>query len=93
MKLTLIFVVTAVCEILGCYSTLQWFRQGKTARWLIMAVASLAAFAWLLTLHDAPSGRVYAAYGGIYIGTSLVWLAVVDGCGRIGGIYWEQYFA
>lgn len=35
--------------------------------------------AWLLTLHNAQSGRVYAGYGGIYVGTSLVWLALVDG--------------
>jgi small multidrug resistance family-3 protein len=40
---------------------------------------SLAAFAWLLTLHDAASGRVYAAYGGVYIAVAIVWLWAVDG--------------
>lgn len=46
---------------------------------LIPAAASLAAFAWLLTLHPAASGRIYAAYGGVYVATALVWLRVVDG--------------
>jgi small multidrug resistance family-3 protein len=39
----------------------------------------LALFVWLLTLHPAASGRVYAAYGGVYVVTALVWLRVVDG--------------
>lgn len=46
---------------------------------LIPALASLAAFAWLLTLHPAAAGRVYAAYGGVYIGVALLWLWKVEG--------------
>lgn len=46
---------------------------------LLPAVVSLALFAWLLTLHGAATGRVYAAYGGVYIGAAIAWLWVVDG--------------
>ena len=44
-------------------------------------------FVWLLTLHSAASGRVYAAYGGVYVATALVWLRVVDG-GKLSALDW-----
>lgn len=75
----LLFVVTAVAEIVGCYLPYLWLRQGKTAWLLLPAAASLALFAWLLSLHPTAAGRVYAAYGGVYIGTALIWLWLVDG--------------
>lgn len=79
VKTTLLFFLTAIAEIVGCFLPWLWLRKGMTA-WLIMpAVASLALFVWLLTLHPAASGRVYAAYGGVYVLTALVWLRVVDG--------------
>ena len=54
--------------------------MASSARMLLPAAASLALFAWLLTLHDtAGAGRVYAAYGGVYIGVALAWLWAVDG--------------
>lgn len=43
------------------------------------AALSLALFAWLLTFHDTAAGRVYAAYGGVYVATALAWLWLVDG--------------
>ena len=46
---------------------------------LAPAVLSLALFAWLLTLHEAAAGRVYAAYGGVYIAVAILWLWGVDG--------------
>lgn len=46
---------------------------------LVSAGLALAMFVWLLTLHPAASGRVYAAYGGVYIFTALLWLRVVEG--------------
>ena len=74
-----LFAATAVAELLGCYLPLLWFT-GKGSAWLIVpAVFSLMAFVWLLTLHPAASGRVYATYGAVYIAMALVWLAVVDG--------------
>ena len=54
-------------------------KEGRAAWLLIPAAASLALFAWLLTLHEAAAGRVYAAYGGVYIGVALAWLWAVEG--------------
>ncbi|MDY1227106.1 YnfA family protein [Pseudomonas aeruginosa] len=79
MRTFLLYLVTAIAEIVGCYLSWLWLRHGGSAWLLLPAAASLAAFAWLLTLHDAASGRVYAAYGGVYIGVALFWLWVVDG--------------
>ena len=80
MPTVLLFVVTAVAEIFGCYAAYLWWRRGG-APWLLAASAvSLALFAWLLTLHpDTPAGRTYAAYGGVYVATAVAWLWVVDG--------------
>ncbi len=79
MKTLLLYLATALAEIVGCYLPWLWLRQGAPAWVLLPAAASLALFAWLLTWHDAASGRVYAAYGGVYIGAAIVWLWVVDG--------------
>lgn len=73
-----LFLVTAVMEILGCYFPYLILNQGRS-HWLwIPTVLALGAFVWLLTLHPAASGRIYAAYGGIYIFTALLWLRYVD---------------
>ena len=73
-----LFLVTAVMEILGCYFPYLILNQGRS-HWLWIPTAlALGAFVWLLTLHPAASGRIYAAYGGIYIFTALVWLRYVD---------------
>jgi small multidrug resistance family-3 protein len=74
-----LFVVTALAEILGCYLAYLWLRRGHSAWVLVPAAAGLAIFAGLLSLHPTAAGRVYAAYGGVYVGTALVWLWVVDG--------------
>lgn len=79
MKTFLLFALTALAEIVGCYLPYLWLREGKSAWLLVPAAVSLALFAWLLTLHDTASGRVYAAYGGVYIGAALMWLWAVDG--------------
>lgn len=74
-----LFVVTAIAEIVGCYLPYLWLKKNGSAWLLLPAAASLALFAWLLTLHPTAAGRVYAAYGGIYIGVAIVWLWLVDG--------------
>ncbi|MBV1789496.1 YnfA family protein [Marinobacterium sp. D7] len=74
-----LFILTAVAEILGCYLPYLWLREGKTIWLLIPAAASLALFAWLLSLHPTAAGRVYAAYGGVYISVAILWLWAVDG--------------
>jgi small multidrug resistance family-3 protein len=53
--------------------------QTANARQVSNALVALAAFVWLLTLHPTASGRVYAAYGGVYVATAVLWLWLVDG--------------
>lgn len=79
LKTTGLFIATALAEIIGCFLPYAWLRKGGPMWLLLPAAASLALFVWLLTLHPAASGRVYAAYGGVYVATALVWLRVVDG--------------
>ena len=79
MKTFLLFLLTALAEIVGCYLPYLWLRQGRSAWLLLPAALSLALFAWLLSLHDTAAGRVYAAYGGVYVATALMWLWAVDG--------------
>ena len=79
LSTVLLFVVTALAEIVGCYLPYIWLRQARSPWLLIPAALSLSLFAWLLTLHPAASGRVYAAYGGIYVTVALGWLWLVDG--------------
>jgi small multidrug resistance family-3 protein len=79
MKTVALYLLTALAEILGCYLPYLWLRQGASPWVLVPGGASLAAFAWLLSLHPDASGRVYAAYGGIYIAVAIVWLWMVDG--------------
>lgn len=78
-KTSALFALTALAEILGCYLAWLIATQRKSA-WLVLpAAASLALFAWLLTLHPFATGRTYAAYGGMYIVMALLWLKFVDG--------------
>ncbi|OOV87686.1 YnfA family protein [Oceanospirillum linum] len=79
LKTVGLFLVTALAEIVGCYLPYLWLREGKTIWLLVPAALSLAVFAWLLTLHPTASGRVYAAYGGVYIFMAILWLWAVDG--------------
>lgn len=79
LRLSLLFAITALAEIIGCYLPWLVLRQGKPLYLLIPAAASLALFAWLLTLHPTAAGRTYAAYGGMYIAVALLWLKFVDG--------------
>ena len=75
-----VYAAAAVAEIAGCFAFWAWLRPGKSAFWLVPNVASLVAFAWLLTLSPAEhAGRAYAVYGGIYIVASLGWLWAVEG--------------
>lgn len=79
LKTLALFSLTAVAEILGCYLAYLWLREGKSLWLLLPSVLSLMAFAWLLSLHPTAAGRVYAAYGGVYIGVAILWLWLVDG--------------
>ncbi len=79
LKTVTLFFLTALAEIIGCYLPYLWLREGKSIWLLIPGVLSLMAFVWLLTLHPTAVGRVYAAYGGVYIATAIMWLWAVNG--------------
>lgn len=76
----LIYVVAAFFEIAGSFAFWGWLRLAKPVWWLVPGVASLALFAYLLTRIDTEfAGRAFAAYGGVYIAASLVWLKFIEG--------------
>ncbi len=75
----LLFVLTAIAEIIGCYLPYMWLRENATMWLLLPAALSLAVFVWLLSLHPTESGRVYAAYGGVYVSVAIAWLWLIDG--------------
>lgn len=78
LKILALFVVTALAEIIGCYLPWLVLTQGRPRWLLIPAAVSLALFAWLLTLHPGAAGRIYAAYGGVYVAIALLWLWRID---------------
>ena len=79
LRLTLLFALTALAEIVGCYLPWLVVKEGRSLWLLLPAAVSLGMFAWLLTLHPSAAGRTYAAYGGMYIAVALLWLHWVDG--------------
>lgn len=80
MKLWLLAMVgAALAEIAGCFSFWAWLRLGKSPLWLIPGMVCLALFAYLLTFVEADhAGRAYAAYGGVYILASIMWLWFIE---------------
>ncbi|NRP18264.1 hypothetical protein LPJGGPFB_01494 [Ensifer adhaerens] len=75
-----VYSLAALAEIAGCFAFWAWLKLDRPIWWLIPGVASLALFAWLLTLIDSEAaGRAYAAYGGVYIAASLLWLWLAEG--------------
>lgn len=75
-----IYIAAAIAEIAGCFAFWAWLRLGKSIWWIMPGIASLALFAYLLTLTEsAAAGRAYAAYGGVYIASSLAWLWWMEG--------------
>jgi small multidrug resistance family-3 protein len=79
MKALLWYSLAAFGEIAGCFAFWAWLRLGKSFLWTVPGVVSLVIFAMALTrVEAAAAGRVYAAYGGIYILSSLLWLWVVE---------------
>lgn len=80
MPIFLIYAAAALAEIAGCFAVFAVVRRGASLLWLVPGMLSLALFAWLLTLVEAPAaGRIFAAYGGVYIAASLAWLWVIEG--------------
>lgn len=79
MRSLLWYLLAAFGEIAGCFAFWAWLRLGKSPIWVVPGVVSLVMFAMALTRVDASAaGRAYAAYGGIYILSSLLWLWAVE---------------
>ncbi len=75
-----LYIGAALAEIAGCFAFWTWWKQGAAALWLLPGILALIAFAWLLALTPPDqAGRSYAAYGGVYICASLVWLWLAEG--------------
>ena len=75
MKNLFWYLIAALCEIGGCFAFWAWLRMQRNPLWIVPGLAALVAFALALTRIDAShAGRVYAAYGGIYILSSILWL-------------------
>jgi small multidrug resistance family-3 protein len=76
----LVYAGAALAEIAGCFAFWSWLRLGRSPLWALPGLASLALFAFLLTLVDSPAaGRAFAAYGGVYIAASILWLWLAEG--------------
>ena len=74
------YLGAAFAEIVGCFAFWAWLLLDRSALWLVPGVVCLALFAALLTRVDLDfAGRAYAAYGGVYIAASVVWLWAVEG--------------
>ena len=74
------YLLAAFFEIAGCFAFWAWLRLGRTAVWTLVGVASLVLFALCVTRVDSVyAGRAFAAYGGVYIVSSLLWLWIVEG--------------
>lgn len=80
MKTFAWYAFAAVAEIAGCFAFWSWLRLARSRLWALPGILSLMLFAWALTHVDSElAGRAYAAYGGIYIVASLLWLWLVEG--------------
>ncbi len=80
MQTAVAFGIAAIAEIAGCFAFWAWLRLDKSLWWLAPGICSLIVFAYALTFVEADAaGRAYAAYGGVYIAASLLWLWIVEG--------------
>jgi small multidrug resistance family-3 protein len=74
-----LFVFAGLAEIGGGYLIWLWLREGKPAFWGISGGIALALYGVIATFQTFPSfGRVYAAYGGVFIILSVLWGWLVD---------------
>lgn len=80
MRIWAIYITAAFAELAGCFAFWVWLRNGRSSLWVVPGMVSLVAFAWLLTLVPTEAaGRAYAAYGGIYVVASVLWIRFVEG--------------
>ena len=74
------YAIAAVAEIIGCFAFWAWLRLDKSVYWILPGIVSLVVFAVFLTrINSMFAGRTFAAYGGVYIVASLLWLWIIEG--------------
>lgn len=80
MPAVIAYPLAALAEIAGCFAIWAWWRLGASALWLAPGLVSLAAFGWLLAqVETVAAGRAFAAYGGVYIAASVLWMWLAEG--------------
>jgi small multidrug resistance family-3 protein len=80
MNSFILYVAAAIAEIGGCFAFWAWLRLGQPVYWVLPGSVSLVVFALLLTrIESVFAGRAFAAYGGVYIVASLIWLWIIEG--------------
>ncbi len=76
----LLFVVAGLCEIGGGYLVWGWVRDRRPLAWALLGALILVAYGVVAALQPISEfGRVYAAYGGVFIALALAWGVLVDG--------------
>ncbi len=89
-----LFLLAGIAEIGGGYLIWLWLREGKSYYWGIGGGIALALYGVIATFHNFPTfGRVYAAYGGVFIVLSVLWGWGIDKKHRISMIGWELPYA
>jgi small multidrug resistance family-3 protein len=78
--IAVLFVAAGLCEIGGGYLVWGWMREHKPLAWALLGALILAAYGVVAALQPIPEfGRIYAAYGGVFIALALAWGVLVDG--------------
>ncbi len=78
-KSILYFLIAGLFEIGGGYLIWLWIREGKPVMYAVVGAVVLVAYGVIPTLQPANFGRVYAAYGGVFIVLSILWGWGIDG--------------
>lgn len=73
------FVLAGLCEIGGGYLVWLWLREGRPIAYGVVGAAVLVLYGVIPTLQPAHFGRVYAAYGGVFVVLSILWGWKIDG--------------
>jgi small multidrug resistance family-3 protein len=75
----IVYPLAVLAEIAGCFAIWMWWRTGASPLWILPGVLSLVVFAWLLAPVQTPAaGRSFAAYGGIYVAASILWMWLIE---------------
>lgn len=77
-KSIILFILAGLCEIGGGYLVWLWLREGKSFLIAVLGGVILVLYGIIPTLQHAHFGRVYAAYGGVFVIMSILWGWKID---------------